>query len=281
MERKIKKIVFALLLLLIFMAISVTGVYAYIAPVKYVSLDINPSIELAVNTFDIVIDAQAMNKDGEVILQGQDIKNIPIEEAIDILVENAVEKNYIAADGSSVISIVTEAENDEENEALQEQCSKGVSLAMSNKGAIAAMYKDSSDLALRQEAKTLGISPGKYKLIKMLQVIDPAITIDAYKDAKVADIIRKANELLIANEYEGKQSEEIDEINWQLEDINEQPALNDDADEKNEDDKGKQDEGENSTKNVNNIKKNSNESILKHENQSTKIKHTNNGKNKK
>ncbi len=289
MERTIKKIVVALFLLIIFMAASVTGVYAYIAPVKYVSLDINPSVELAINTFDVVIDAQAMNEDGETILEGKTVKNLSVEKAIDILVESAVEKDYIALDGSSVISVITEAEDEEKNEDLQEQCVSGVSLAMSNKNAIASLYKDSSDPALRQEARSLGISPGKYKLIKMLQVIDPTITVGAYKDAKVTEIIRKANELLIAGGYEGEENEETDETqeqpkatgseqqengNQDEQDINEENNQN--KENKNTVEKDRQDES-----NTDNNSNDNNTNISKNENQSAKEKHANNGKTKK
>lgn len=291
---RMKKTIFIILFAIVLLAASATGVYAYTTPVKYISLDINPSVELAVNTFNIVIDAQAMNEDGETILEGHTVKNMPVEKAVNTLVESAVDNNYIAANGSSVISITTEAEDEEENEELQEQCSNGVSLAMSNKSAIAAMYQNSSDPALREEAKTLGISPGKYKLIKMLQTIEPTITVEEYKDAKVNEIIRKANELLVASGYEGKQNEELDEIADQLQGVNEELEENEgngedeqDVDDEDEDDDGdeqdvddeNEDENEDEDINTANVKKDANSS--ENDNQSTKVKHTNNGKSKK
>ena len=42
-----------------------TGVYAYQKPVSFVSLDINPSMELGVNVFDVVVSAKAYNNDGK------------------------------------------------------------------------------------------------------------------------------------------------------------------------------------------------------------------------
>lgn len=306
---RMKKTVFTIFFAIVLLAASATGVYAYTTPVKYISLDINPSVELAVNTFNIVIDAQAMNEDAETILEGHTVKNMSVEKAVNTLVESAVDNNYIAADGSSVISITTEAEDEEENEELQEQCSNGVSLAMSNKSAIAAMYQDSSDPALREEAKTLGISPGKYKLIKMLQTIDPTITVEEYKDAKVNEIIRKANELLVASGYEGKQNEELDEIADQLEGVNEELEENegngedeqdvddeDENDDENEDENEDDDEDENDDEDEQNVddedednddEDEDNDNVKKeavdseNDNHSTKANLTNNGKSKK
>ena len=45
---------------------SAGGAYAYAkAPVAYVSMDINPSVELGVNVFDNVVSVEAYNEDGK------------------------------------------------------------------------------------------------------------------------------------------------------------------------------------------------------------------------
>ena len=52
------------------------GTYAYAkTPVAYVSMDINPSVELAVNAFDTVIAVEAYNEDGKNILEGTNLVN--------------------------------------------------------------------------------------------------------------------------------------------------------------------------------------------------------------
>ena len=43
-------------------------------PVSYVSIDVNPSIELALNRFDRVVYAAAYNLEGEEILNGLSLK---------------------------------------------------------------------------------------------------------------------------------------------------------------------------------------------------------------
>ncbi len=194
-----KKLSIAILAIFILLAGSTT-VFACNTPVNYISIDINPSVEIGVNMFDNVVSVEGTNEDGQNLVEGMDLNNMPVEEAVDVIMEEAADQGYIADDGSTVVSVI--AENEDED--LQNQVSNGVSLAMSNKSLIAPMYVDASSPELRAEAKALGVSPGKYKLIKMLQTIDPTITVDQYKDEKVSAIIRKANELLIANGFEGK-----------------------------------------------------------------------------
>ena len=58
------------------------GVYAYAkTPVAYVSMDINPSVELGVNAFDKVVSVEAYNDDGKKILEGTDLRNYDIDNA--------------------------------------------------------------------------------------------------------------------------------------------------------------------------------------------------------
>lgn len=46
-------------------------------------------------------------------------------------------------------------------------------------------------LDLREEARTLGISPGKLNLIQKLQQLDPSITTESYQNARVTEIMKQ------------------------------------------------------------------------------------------
>ncbi len=236
-----KRISLAILAIFILLA-TTTTVFACNSAVNYVSIDINPSIEIGVNMFDNVVSVEGTNLDGQNLVDGLDVDNMPVEEAVDVIMEEAADQGYIAEDGSTVVSVITETEDT----ALQEEVNNGVSLAMSNKKLIAPMYADSSSPEMRAEAKALGVSPGKYKLIKMLQAIDPTITVDQYKDAKVSEIIRKANELLIANGFEGKPDNDLEEITDNLEQVSDELDENEEQDVEEEEDEGVEQEDEDS-----------------------------------
>ena len=45
------------------------GYFVYSRPVSYISIDVNPSIELGINCFGRVVSAAAYNEDGEEILK--------------------------------------------------------------------------------------------------------------------------------------------------------------------------------------------------------------------
>ncbi len=191
------KKVFIASLAAVFLVGSIAGGYTYLkTPVAYISLDINPSVELGINAFNKVVSAESFNEDGQAILEGQDIINNNVSEALDQLVNAAADQDFIKEDGTTVIAVTSEANNDDKAVNLQDLSEEAVNNAISKKEVPAIVYKDCSDLSLRTEAKGLGISPGKYKLIKSLQALDPTITVDQFKDAKVSEIMSKAHELI-------------------------------------------------------------------------------------
>lgn len=204
-----KKLVAIISSVLLVGALSMGGYAYYKTPVNFISVDINPSVELGVNAFDKVVSVDAVNADGETILEGQDLKNIKVDEAIVKIIEAADEKDYIADDGTTVVSITAESDDPEKAEELQNIGEEVVNEVTEEKEIPVILYKDCSDLSLRTEAKGLGISPGKFKLMKNVQALDPTITIEQLKDMKVSDIMLKAKELFDKNpELTDEDSEE-------------------------------------------------------------------------
>lgn len=159
-----------------FVILLAAGYIYYQKPVSYVSLDINPSVELQLNFMDRVVGSSAENADGEALLAGLRVQNLSVDSAISSLVQNAYDKGYVNEDGSTIISVTAITDDEEKASELQVKTQNGVALAM--------------------EAKEAGVSPGKYKLMKSLEVLDPEIDIEQYRNAKVNEIITKAQEIV-------------------------------------------------------------------------------------
>ena len=172
------------------------GTYAYAkTPVAYVSVDINPSVELAVNAFDTVIAVEAYNEDGKNVLEGTNLVNSKIDEAINTVVTNAINEGYIKEDGSSAIEITTATDKDKVADELDKELKEKVDKTLENNSKEAKVETENVALARRDEARKLGITPGKLNLIQKLQELDPAITVEEYKNSSVKDIQKKFKEL--------------------------------------------------------------------------------------
>ena len=69
----------------------------------FVSLDINPSIELTLDKNDKVVSVRGANEDGQVLLYGEaDLKGLSVEAAVEKITEWAVELGYLDEDNKVV-----------------------------------------------------------------------------------------------------------------------------------------------------------------------------------
>jgi hypothetical protein len=195
---------------LIFCTVLGLGGYAYAKPVSYVSLDINPSVELGINAFNRVVSSEGLNKDGQGLLQEIRLKNMLAENAIQALVLEIANKNYISEDGTSVIALTAQADDEQRAVQLQDRTRDRVQQVLREKNLECVVYADCVNLELRTQARELGLSPGKFRLIGILQALDPSITVEQYRNAEVSEIIVKASELLASVDNGAAQSGEYE-----------------------------------------------------------------------
>jgi len=176
--------------------LTLCGRAYYHTPVNYLCLDINPSVELGINAFGRVVSILAYNEDGFSLLRDNQYVNLSVVDAVGTLVHNAMKQGFIAGDGSTVIAVTAESNREKAAAQLQSSGDSAANSTLSAGGISAIVYSDCTDLQFRKQAQDAGISPGKLRLIMILQTLDPSIAIEDYKNAKMTDIITKANELL-------------------------------------------------------------------------------------
>ena len=215
-ERRMKKILAACIAAVLVIGVLAGG-YTYLkTPVAYISLDINPSIELGINALNKVVSSEGVNRDGRALLEGQKIIRASLTDALDSLIGIAAQKNYISDDGTTVVSITAESNNRKRAQNLTNIGEQAVSKSIVRYKVKAVIYKDSADLSLRLEAKKEGVSSGKLKLIKSLQALEPSITVEQHKDSKVSDLLAKAKELVdaygTAGELNDSQKEAVENL---------------------------------------------------------------------
>ncbi len=132
-----------------------------------VSLDVNPCVELKVNARSRVLEANAVNEDGQIILQDMELKNTDLNVAVNALVGALLRNGYVDELANSVL--ITVADDDTARaQQLQTDLSNQVNQALANaqvEGSVLSQTVDANS-PLQQKAEEYGISLGKATLIQ-------------------------------------------------------------------------------------------------------------------
>ena len=139
------------------------------AVTSVVSLDVNPSVELKVNKNEKVVSATPQNDDGTVILEGLDLKGVPVDVALNAVIGSLLQHGYVDELANSIL-ITVEDEDVQRGEKLQQELTAQVDAVLTNaqiNGAILSQtLQYNQDLS--QKAEEYGISAGKAALIQSI-----------------------------------------------------------------------------------------------------------------
>lgn len=94
------------------MVCTMGGYAVYQTPVSYINIQVNPSIELSVNTFDRVVGVTAQNDDAVPIAEAVSLKNLTYVDAIETLSNAECFAPY--ADGDVTITVLSDKEDTSE-----------------------------------------------------------------------------------------------------------------------------------------------------------------------
>lgn len=144
-----------------------TGYWAYFSPTCAISIDINPSVELAVNRFDKVISVDGIGEDGDVLAESLDVRFLNYADALDCLLQNPEVEDYLAQD--EVLSIAVAGDNQGQADAIlaqTETCTAGTN----------NVYCRAASTEEIEQAHEAGLSFGKYEAFLALQALDPSVT---------------------------------------------------------------------------------------------------------
>ncbi|MGB4440584.1 MAG: hypothetical protein WBJ13_15475 [Sedimentibacter sp.] len=212
------------------LAITAVSGFAYTNPTSYVSLDVNPSIEYSVNAFDRVVSVTAVNDDGEAITKDLDLKNEKITKAIQKTVDKLIEEGYITEDDNAGIIIAISNSDEEKAEKLAEELETNTQEYMNEKGETAKVEAEAVGKERVEEAKAMGVTPGKLNLVqKLVASSDDAdeIDVEEWLNKSVKEINKTINENRKA--LKDKEITEITEID-EDEDLDEENIENEETD---------------------------------------------------
>ena len=163
------------------------------AVASVVSLDVNPSIELKVNSSEKVLVCTPLNEDAKAILadmsNGADLKGAKLDVAVNAIVGSLVRNGYLDSI-SSAIMISVEDKDAARAEKLQRELTSTVDGVLQTNEAKAAVLTQTltQDAAREQQARENSISTGKAALVNRVLAINPALKFDALAKLSVEEL---------------------------------------------------------------------------------------------
>ncbi|MDW7650809.1 MAG: anti-sigma factor domain-containing protein [Bacillota bacterium] len=153
----------------IFLLILASSLYSLTVPpaaAAFVTVDINPSLEIGVSARHDVVSAEPMNDAARDLLEGLEVMGLPLAEALEKIFFAAEAKQYLTPDSPAIILSGTPAGENEADfaavELILENSAARYSETNASEVAVAVVTANRKQ---REEARELGLSVGKYAVL--------------------------------------------------------------------------------------------------------------------
>lgn len=191
---------FAAVCTILLLTVGIGGYWWAQVPVSYVSIDINPSVELGLNRLERVVSATAYNPEGEEILQELSLKGKKYTEAIHAVVESQAMARYLTKDAELVFTVAAEGSREKEIETGVAYCSKHIGHKC---------HRVSADMEIVSSAHDNEMSVGKYYAYLQLSQYDSAVSLDECRHMSMQQIHDSISEHEQENGHHKEAEQEI------------------------------------------------------------------------
>lgn len=178
----------------LFLLFGIGGYVFYFKPVTYISIDINPSIELELNRIDRIIGVIPYNEDGAAAIKDLPLINRKYDDGIIALLESRGMSAYLSEEADITISVASEYED--KNAAIRARVEACTGERYGN------VHCHASSGEELQDAHHADLSFGKYRAFLELQAENPDLTVEDIKGMSMREI----QEIMAGTSWNGKEA---------------------------------------------------------------------------
>lgn len=148
-----------------------------------IDIDVNPSVEIAVDGTDRISAAVAVNRDAQEVLADLDLTQMPLADGVETLFDALVTHGYVS-DGNNPVLVTVKSGDTAEADRLHALVNNGVDTAMAQHHLTASVVNQTVTAfdEVTEFAQTYGISNGKAAFILKLAEQDPRLDAEALAD---------------------------------------------------------------------------------------------------
>lgn len=154
-----------------------------------ITLDVNPSIEIDVDSTDTVTAVKALNEDARVVIGSMDFTGSSLEVTVNALIGSMLTNGYLDEIRNSILVSVSDGDATRAS-TLQDSVSGMIEAALGTGGIDGAVISQTltADAAVTNLAADYNITEGKAALISKLVAADPTLTVESLVGLSVNDI---------------------------------------------------------------------------------------------
>jgi len=199
-DLKMKKVKLVLsFAFILFTAIAIVGCASSVsANDTYVTLDINPSVELIVTPKEKVIYVNPLNADAEVLLVDLNLVGLDLDVAIQVIIDTAIELGFIDVDSEETIVSVTAISKDAAiGEKIREQVKAHINNEFKDRALMGRAEDKGFTPTFLVEAEAYGVTPGFLFMAKSVVFVSDEVLLEDALEMTVPElqaILREAKE---------------------------------------------------------------------------------------
>lgn len=154
-----------------------------------ITFDVNPSIEIDVDSTDTVTSVKALNDDARVVIGSMELAGSKLDVTVNALIGSMLTNGYLDDIRNSILVSVTDGDTARASE-LQSSVTAMVESALGTGGLNGAVISQTvdPDAQLTELAASYNITTGKAALIQKLTAADPTLTVESLVGLSINDI---------------------------------------------------------------------------------------------
>lgn len=156
-----------------------------------IQIDVNPSVEMSVDRKDRVVEAHALNADGERVLEGMKLKKVDANVAVNAIIGSMVKQGYFSTSQSAVLVTVIN-KDPQKSQALGQKIVSDINQTFTSQNRQVRIYNQGlvSGENVKKQAKQYGISQGKMAFIDKLIQQDGSLSREQLSQMSITQLER-------------------------------------------------------------------------------------------
>jgi hypothetical protein len=160
----------------------------------YVTMDMNPAVSFIIDEEDNVVLINALNEDGEILLFNLNVVGQNIEQALEMLIEEAGHLGFIDPEVETVIEVEVIGENTAIENAVRIKVETGLNKAFEERSLPVQVSGKVYDEDFIAEAQAKGLTAREYRLVKEALFANPELSMEEAVQMDTTELIEQVRE---------------------------------------------------------------------------------------